>query len=207
MNELKVRGGARVGWLNATWPFATLTATSRQLSLAAAFSGTFDFAPGEVAALEVHGSIPLLGTGLRIVHTRPDYPPNLIFWCFGNPRKLIERIEALGFMPRAPRAQVPERSGLPVRWSFIIALLVMWNGLFLMDGFVPWQRRGGPGIYVMLAVSLLVATALALRLSPRVQALVLKPGREFSEIRPVVNLVLLVCGLMAVALLGQLLSG
>ena len=33
---------------------------------------------------------------MRIVHIDPNYPEKIIFWCFGNPERLIQQINNLG---------------------------------------------------------------------------------------------------------------
>jgi len=196
-------GGARIGWVNATWPFAKLSASEQQLSVSGRLIGSYSFSPDQVAALEPYGSIPLLGSGMRIVHTVQSYPEKIIFWCFGSPKRLIQKITDLGFRPQASRAQVPHRDGMAFRWPFLILVVVLWNALFLVDGFVPWKAPKGPGPYAFLALSLLFLTALALNVSARVQALALKSGRSISEVRAVVVLVLVVSAIMLLAFGAQ----
>ena len=196
----EMTGGARIGWVNATWPFAKLSVSTNQLSVSGMLLGRYSFTPDQVAALEPYGWIPVLSSGVRIVHTVPSYPDKIVFWNMGSPKRLIDRITALGFRPRASRTQVPLRSGMAFRWSFAILLFVVWNALFLADGFVPWADRNGPGLYVLLAVALLFLTALALNFSGRFQTIVLKPGRSIAEVRPLVRLVLLVSAFMLVAI-------
>jgi len=200
---LEMTGGARIGWVNATWPFAKLSASAQQLSVSGSLIGRYNFSPDQVAALEPYGSIPVFGTGMRIVHTVQSYPEKIIFWCFGSPKRLIERITNLGFRPSALRSQVPHRDGMAFRWSFVILLVVAWNALFLLDGFVPWKVPKGPGPYTILAVALLFLTALSLNLSSRFQAWVLKPGRSISEVRAVVILVLVVSAIMLIVFGAQ----
>jgi len=200
---LEVTGGARIGWVSATWPFAKLSASAQQLSVSGSLIGRYSFSPEQVAALEPYGSIPVLASGVRIIHTVQNYPDKIIFWCFGSPKRLIERITTLGFQPRTSRAQVPQRDGMAFRWSFLILLIVIWNALFLIDGFVPWKEPKGPGPYTFLAVALLFLTALGLNVSGRFQALVLKPGRSISEVRSVTLLVLLVSSIMLIVFAAQ----
>lgn len=197
--SLRTTGGARIGWVNVTWPFARLSASAQELSVSGTFIGRYNFSPEQIAALEPYGSIPVLANGVRIVHTVQNYPDKIIFWCFGSPKRLIERINTLGFQPRASRAKVPQRDGIAFRWAFLTLLVVLWNALFLIDGFVPWKQPKGPGPYTFLAIALLFLAALALNISGRFQALVLKPGRAISEVRSVALLVLLVSAIMFIA--------
>ena len=141
---VKSTGGARIGWMNATWPFARLAASAQELSLSGFLLGTYTFSSGDVASLKPYGWLPVLGRGVQIIHTNPNYPAKIIFWCFGSPERLIEQIHALGFQPRAPSTALPKRDGIPLRWSFMVAVVVIWNALFVLDGFVPWREPKGP---------------------------------------------------------------
>lgn len=140
---------------------------------------------------------------MRVIHTNPSYPEKIVFWCFGSPVRLIQQIHELGFRPRASSASVPRRDGIPLRWSFIIALVVVWNALFILDGFVPWKEPKGPGVYTLLALALLFLTAVALARSSEFQSLVLKPGRSVSEIRPMVLLVQFVSAVLLIGFAAQ----
>src|SRR5262245_57018520 len=67
MNEsLSFTGAARIGPLQATWPFGRLSISPGQLTISLAFAGRYTFAPAEVAGLERCG---IAATGVRIVHT------------------------------------------------------------------------------------------------------------------------------------------
>ncbi len=202
---LKATGGARIGWMNATWPFARLTASAQELSLSGLLLGSYTFSPSDVASLEPFGRVPILGRGVQIIHTNPQYPPKIIFWCFRSPERLIQQIHALGFQPRAPATAVPKRDGIPLRWAFIVSVVVVWNALFVLDGLVPWKepKPTGPGIYTLLALVLLLLTSVAAARSEAFQALVLKPGRSVSEIRPMLNLVQLISFIVLIGLAAQ----
>src|SRR5690349_11686502 len=75
----------------------------------------------------------------------------------------------------------------------IIAFLVVWNGLLLLDWSTPPHA---PGVLTLLAVALAFAIALALTRSSEIEALAMKPGRSVSEILPVVRLAQLITGAM-----------
>lgn len=184
--------------MNASWPFAQLTASRDRLSVSGRLIGSYDFSPDQVAGLEPYGVIPVLGRGLRIIHTVRDYPERIVFWCFGSPQRLIKRINDLGFRPRASTAQVPRRDGMAFRWSFLILAVILWNALLVLDGFVPGAHRKLPGAYTLLALFLVFVTALALNVSSRVQSWCLKPGRSIDEVRSMTLLALVVSGFLLV---------
>jgi len=201
VNEnLTVTGGVRVGWANASWPLAKLSVSSTNLSIAAMMLGTYNFTPDEVVALEPYQSIPIIGRGIRILHSRSDYPEEIIFWCFRDPEILANDIRRVGFQPRVIRRIPREPRGIPVRWTTIVAVIVIWNVLFVLDGFVPWASPKPPGPFVFLAIALMLAASLAMQRSPIVQAWVLKPGRSPTEIKPALRVVAVVSGLMLLGL-------
>ena len=75
-DSISSRGGARIGWMNATWPFAVLTARQAKLDLNATLLGKYSFTPDQVISLEKYGCIPILGSGIRIHHNIADYSKN-----------------------------------------------------------------------------------------------------------------------------------
>lgn len=204
--KLHVTGGARIGWTNATWPFARLSAAAGQLSISGMLLGHYAFSPDQVVALKPYGVIPLIGRGIRIVHTVAHYPEQIIFWCFGSPERLIDRIADTGFRPRATTVSRPQRDGMAFRWQFVALVVALWNLLIFLGAdskFFLWnntssQANASPqasaqaSLFPLLALILLFLTALGLIFSPRLQSWALKPGRSISEVRALVNLVLLV---------------
>ena len=102
MEEFSITGGARMGSFNATWPFTKLIVSADNLVLSVVFLGKYDFRPHDVICLERYRFIPLFQSGLRIVHSRSDYPPLVVFWTMGSQKKLLERIRNIGFSPSAP---------------------------------------------------------------------------------------------------------
>lgn len=205
MSEVTATGGARVGWFSGSWPFATLCASASRLSLSCSFFGSWEFSPEEVVRLEARRSLFGLSGGVRIVHAKLQYPNEIVFWCFGRPDPLIRRIDQVGFRPRpgaaefAAAARIAERGANPIRWSFILGFLAVWNGLLILDSNTPGYDPHNPGPLSLLAVALLVFTAFGLTRSSGIQSLVLKPGRSVSEIFPFVRLVQVISGALLAA--------
>lgn len=191
-------GGARVGWMNATWPLARLTATPEQLAVAVFPAGNYGFAPHEVVAIERYTVIPFVGWGVRIVHRRSDYPQNFVFWHLAGPGPVLQGIRDAGFVPCGIAADVPPRPGIPVRWSVIIGLVVVWNGLFMINAGRMKSGFPVPGVLPCVALLLVLLLSLATLWSPAVQRVVLKPGRHLGEIRGTVGLLAVVSGLLLV---------
>lgn len=199
-------GNVEIGWVSA--PLATLSASATSLSISVPVIGSYRFGPEQVVGLEPYGGFPFIGKGIRIVHTRPDCPARIIFRCFHSPDRILDDVRLAGFLPRASSAGVPKRDGMPVRWPPVVTLIVLWNTLFLLDGYVPWNAPRAPGRFVFLALALVFATALAVERSAAAQSWVLKPGRAVGEIRPYLRLFQSVSGpmlgfLTVFALLGS----
>ncbi len=86
-----------------------------------------------------------------------------------------------------------------MRWSFIIALVVVWNALFILGGFLPGKPPPEkPGLLVLLALAVVLVASFAVDRSPAFQRWVLKPGRSVGEIRPSLRLIQLTTGLLVV---------
>ncbi len=88
-------GGARIGFVNATWPFAQFSADRDTIALRCLFKFTFP-----------RDSITKLGryrgftsSGLQIEHTVPRYPRFMVFWTFSFDALKAE-LEALGYTVR-----------------------------------------------------------------------------------------------------------
>ena len=206
-DEFTVRGGAQLGWINASWPFGQLAVSPRSLTISSPLSRSYVFEAEQVVALEPCGWIPILQRGVRIVHSNPRYPSRIIFIGFQSPDRLIERIRRAGFIPAAPDTRVRARPGLPIRGSVLPLLVAVCVIPFLLDGVIPWRRAGGPAPSTLLAPALLYAAASALPRSTQLRSWVLKPGRSVDEIRPALNLLRLVSGLVLALLVATTVFG
>lgn len=207
MKQVSFRGGAQAGWVNNNWPFAKLMADREQLRLSGV--GTFTFSPSDVAALEPYGSIPLIAMGIRIRHNRPDYPEKVIFWCMGSRERVLDLVADTGFHPKGK--MVSERPWeFPIRWSVLLVVFILWNILFMLDIF----RNGIPDFNALplgplscLAFLLLFGVTSAIKVSTRLQNLVMREGHSFGEIKYLLSLTQFVSGLLALLLSIPLLAG
>lgn len=195
MEEISFRGGSRIGWVNASYPFAKLTCSRARLTLSSL--GSYDFTPGQVVGFGSFGSIPLLANGLAIEHNRPDYPARMVFWCLGSRERVLEQIREVGFVPIGQGAARPR--GMPLRWGFVTAVVLCWNLLFLADGpDLPELWRGHvpahflPGVGALVALASIFLLATGIKVSRRLQRLALAPGHELGEVRGMLTLLQLV---------------
>jgi hypothetical protein len=200
-------GGARVGWTNATWPFAQLSATADRLTISIRLLGTYSFTPDQVSAVERYTMIPVLGWGIQIRHCRVDYPQRVIFWCLGSPDTLVRGISNAGFLPAASSSAVTQGRGIAMRWPAILVAVAVWNALFLLD----FTRSSGvppqPGPFALVALLFAFVLSVGILKSSRLQQLVLKPGRSVGEIRPFLRLLAFVSGIMLIIFSIILASG
>jgi hypothetical protein len=104
-------GGARVGYWNATWPFARLMMTPDKLILKLLLSQELTFAKVDIDYFEVYrGSLPLIGkvlNGIGFIHRKPGYPERIIFWYSGDPKQLANEIVSRGFGSTAADTKLP----------------------------------------------------------------------------------------------------
>jgi len=162
--------------------------------------GRYRFAPEEVVSLNKYGLIPLVGRGVRIRHSIREYPSRIVFWCFGSPERLIERIRETGFLPSGRVAVEDIRSGSPVRWQALLVMVVLWNILFLLDGTFKESRTAGPG--VLAALFLFTLVPLGIRHCRPVRKIFLKEGRDPGEIGAWLNFLPALTGTMFIILLA-----
>ena len=204
--EISVIGGARIGIVNATWPLARLAATATELKVTSVFD-TYDFRPSDVVSLERYGSIPFLGNGIRIAYARPDYPAKVVFWCLGNPDKLLARILETGFSPIAPDNSQIQSRGLAFRWSAALLFILFWNGLFFLNNPNPYLPGNKPGILTLVPLAFAFLTGWGIKRSPELQKMVLKEGRSVNEVRSFLSLLQIVSGLLLIVFTIFLFTG
>jgi hypothetical protein len=197
MEKVSFKGGSRIGWVNASFPFATLECSRERITLIS--FGKYEFLPDEVVSFDTYGSIPVVANGLRIHHNRLDYPEKVVFWCMGSRAKVTNALQQTGFKPSG---QVVERpKGIPIRWMAIIGFVLIWNLLFMLDGPPAFVAHAAPkpGLGAIVALLLTFALATGIKHSGRVRNLVLAPGHTLGEVRGVVSLLQLVSGALGAA--------
>jgi hypothetical protein len=206
------RGGARIGFVNYTWPLATLTVSAGTLALSTTIFGlfgtTYAFSRDQVIAIDRYSSLPLIGSGIQVTHCVPDYPQKIIFWC--RPDTVLARISSAGFSPSASPSPIdPPRAprGFSFRWPPAIALLAIWNLLITADVLSTSARPPLPGRFSLLAVLIVFIASVASLRFPSVQRFWMKPNRHFGEIKPFVSLLALVTGVMFFAFAISLIAG
>jgi hypothetical protein len=141
-----VTGGARIGLVNYTWPLAKLMATADRLTVSTTMfglfgTGTYSFSRDQVVSIERYGWIPLIGEGIRIRHSVPEYPEKIVFWC--QPTSVLAGLAGIGFSSAHASCEISQRQSpreFPLRWTPLIVLVVIWN---LLIGFEMVGRSTG----------------------------------------------------------------
>ncbi len=192
MEQISFTGGSMVGWVNASWPLAKLTISSEHILLST--FGRYEFAPGQVISVEPYGVIPVLASGIRINHNRPDYPTRVVFWCVGGRKKVLASFEKYGFLPQGEASRRP--SGIAVRWSAILAFLIIWNALFLFGMSLHDGPHESPGPFELIALLFVFTFSTAAQKSATLQKLILRDGRQIGEIKQFLQLLQLVTGML-----------
>jgi hypothetical protein len=184
---------------------ARLTVSAEAIELRAGLLRHYVFVPESVIEIRRYSFLPVVGWGIRIHHSIAECPARVIFWCFGNPDKLLERVRETGFQPRGARLPAPVRqAGFPIRWQAIVTGVAVWDGLFLLDRIAPDRHAAvQPAFFAapftMLALLLLFAVSAALPRLPALQQFLLKEGRTMEEIRTLrIVLMAVPAGLLAV---------
>ena len=188
------RGGARIGWVNATWPLAKLTVTPDQLMLSIFGFGEYLFSPADVVALDpVYG-----GQGVRVVHCRANCPERIIFFLprKGDAGELARRLEESGFTPSGTRWEGKHpSSGMPLRWWVLLLAVAVWVAPLLpfwgtrLDSHSMYRHPAllGREIFsLVLSMGLLYPSTL--------QRIMLKPGCNIGGIRFLLMLLAIVSG-------------
>jgi hypothetical protein len=99
ISSFSQRGGAGIGSLNASWPFATLSANSEALRLSC-LGRDYLFPRTSIRTLSRHKGI--FSVGLRIEHTEQSFPEFIVFWASAffwtsGFEKLKARLESLAY--------------------------------------------------------------------------------------------------------------
>lgn len=85
-----LRGGARIGKINLTWPFAKLKIADGVLVLNASIFSNHYFLKEDVVSIEPYAGI--FTNGLRIIHNVKEYNDEIIFWSFSDFKRITNLI-------------------------------------------------------------------------------------------------------------------
>lgn len=214
MEKLEITGGARIGMVNATWPFATLIVTKDKLVLNASILGNFVFQPEDIISIDTYMMIPLLGQGIKINHRIANYNSKVIFWTIKDPSTVVNQIKQTGFLDNIDETisdadkliikQQQQAGGFPIKKSVAIAIVILWNVLLFSD-FVRFSNsdmKGIPlGIGSTIAVTMLFLIALLTLISKDFSKLMLKEGKSVTDIKNFLYFIMFISGFMLIGIL------
>jgi len=204
MDDIVKTGGAKIGLVRASWPFATLTVNKNMLRLNASIVGNLYFRPSDIISIEPSWGIS--GAGIQINHRVEKYNSKVVFLTSGG-GEIISKIVASGFLnnfdplPTDLEAEIERyQSGgsFPLKWPAVIAVGVIWNVLFLGDwfGFFGNNNHIPIGAGSKGALAFVFLFALMLLISQPFRGLVLKPGRTVNDIKAFLLFLMLLTGII-----------
>ena len=138
-----------------------------------------------------------------------EYPSEIYFSPSPAVEEIIESIGRVGFIPSASMQDVPHREGIPVRLKIIIpgAILVIVilyfieNFLGLNDRLYLQMKKYGP-----IQSSFLLVVSILIQYVPIVQRLILRTGRQIGEIKPTLQVIVIVSTILVIATLAILIG-
>lgn len=93
--DVHVRGGVWFDELSLTWPFASLQVDAEHLKVSTVFSETYTLHHTQIISIRTITIIPIIAWGIVIAHSVEHYPRRVVFWCLGNPNRLLRRLTDL----------------------------------------------------------------------------------------------------------------
>ena len=158
--------------------------------------GSYTFSPEQVISLDAFGAIPLFGQGIRIRHNNAHLPTTIVFLCIFGRRRIFRALSGLGFRPCGQAG--PRAGGMAVHPGIGLGFVLVWIAQFALDHAYGFSRPDAPGPFACAALLISAGFLAALRYSTRLQASVLRPGRQLAEIDLGLRLLLLLCGALMV---------
>ncbi|MEL1245724.1 hypothetical protein AAEO56_15735 [Flavobacterium sp. DGU11] len=214
MTELNLTGGAKIGFKRASYPFASLKLNNGVLELDASLIGKYVFLPGDVISIGRY-LMPGFGKeGIRIYHNVAGYNEKIVFQSLKVPANdIIKTIEASGFLNKESSRnfnltqrekevrQLQASGAFPIKKSFGIAFIVMWNVLFIgsfATAFLNNRFEKLIPLAALPALGFLAAVAILLLVSPGFARIILKEGRTVKDIRKFLFFILFIATFMLV---------
>jgi len=213
MEKFELTGGARIGMAKATWPFATLKVSKDKLELNASIVGNLVFQPKDIISIETYTMIPLLGQGIKINHRVANYNSKVVFWTFKDPSTVVNQIRQTGFLENidsrvsdtdALIIQQQQAGGFPIKKSFAIGVIILWNILLVSDfiKFSASNKKGMPlGNGAIIALATLFLLSVLSLISKDFSQLILKEGKSIRDINKFLYLLIFISGFMLLGIL------
>ena len=179
---------ARIGGVRSNFPGSKLSVTPSELVFKVTLLGTYKFAPRDIIGFEPNKG--LYGGNIFIKHNVADYPEKISLTYKGTANELTLKLNQHGFIPSGITDLSRLRKGIPVRWVFLIAAILLWSALLLFG------EKQQDSLYSMIAIALMFAATFMIPKSETLQKLILKPDRRVGEIVPILSLLKLISGIL-----------
>ncbi|MGW8123759.1 hypothetical protein ACV07N_13970 [Roseivirga echinicomitans] len=207
MNGITLTGGAKIGIMNYTYPFATMVVSKDKIQLTTATGVNLVFRPQDIVSIKTHKELPVVGQGIRIKHQISGYSKMIIFWLMEDPELVLEKIQATGFLDNNltfndAKIERPEMAKIPLKKPVALALFGFWSFFLvfgIVDLFVEAPAFLPKGDALLAALTLMFFTALLTLVSVHFRELILNEGVPFHEVRKKALVVLLISIVMLVA--------
>lgn len=210
-----LKGGARIGRANATYPFATLTVNKDILKINASVIGNLEFRHQDIISIESYSLIPILGQGIKINHRVAGYNPKVIFWTFKEPENVINDIKKTGFWNGLNNTISKEeklilekqrQSETPIKPLVLIVMFFLWFGIVTNSlHFFP-LKEDGLGFELIRrvgisALAILFLCCILTFISSGFKRLIMRKERNFIEIKKFVFFLTLLSGFLLLSFL------
>ncbi|MBN1187533.1 MAG: hypothetical protein JXB49_34975 [Bacteroidales bacterium] len=209
MNELKIKGGARVGWINSS--YAELIVSENKLELQT-FISNYSFQPSDIVSIEPYNFKVFIGQAVKITHKENSNKKTIIF--YSNTRSpLFAQIQETGFLNNHHRSEQnfdrvllenQAKSRFPIKKGFVIGVILSWSLLLMTDiiSFFLSNSGGFPfdkGFFA--AFGLLFLISVLSLISVDFRRLILIDGRtELKDIKLLVIFTMIFSGFMLLTL-------
>ena len=179
----------RIGGVRSNFPGTKLFVTPNELVLKIPLLGTYKFSPSDIIRFEPNKG--LFGANVILNHIVLDYPEKISLAYPGGANDLTLFLNRNGFVPQGVAEASLLRANIPVRWSFLLIAVLLWNAL-LLYGHIEGKFR----VFSFIAIALMFLITVLLPCSKALQGVVLKPGRRVGEIKPTLNLFKWISGII-----------
>jgi hypothetical protein len=209
---LNIKGGAQIGCVNASIPFAKLTIDNEKLTIRVFILGNYIFNRSEIISIEQYVLIPFIWWGIKINHINNNYPKKIIFFTFGNPKKIIDSINKIGFIDpyikNLSNYNKDAKDGIPVNIIPKVGVILLWNLLLILDILnISNKKNFEPGIFSIIAITFVFIITISLKYTHLCKKVILKKGRQYDEIKHINNLLMIVSGCLTLFFLINFITG
>ena len=206
MKEFEFTGGSRIGLMNSTIPFATLTIKEDMIII-----DGLKFRPEEVISIEPYSE--LISSGIRINHIKPNYESKVVFWSLKSPRHLIAKIREVGFLEkicakpdeelRKKLSDKAEKEKFPLNIAYLGIVIPIFVVLFFGSVIFSSIKNINPAYGLMVPVGFMTTNIIGLISSRKVRNFALRKDIKLEDINAILYLLIFAC-IFALIILGLL---